>query len=863
MKTPLPIDSALPEIVRTVAREGRLVLQAPPGAGKTTRVPVALLDIVRGRVVVLEPRRLAARLAARRVAEERGERVGDTVGYEVRFERAASPSTRLLFVTEGILTRRLIGDPDLSGVSAVVLDEFHERHLQADVALSLLRRLRASKRPDLQIVVMSATLDALPVAAFLGDAPVVSSRGRQFDVVIEHLPAPDDRPLESQVASAVRDLLVRAEGGDILVFLPGAAEIRRAMDRCARLADEADLLLVPLHGDLPLVAQDLALRRAERKKVVFSTNVAETSVTIEGVTAVVDSGLARVARHNPWSGRSTLEIAKISRASAAQRAGRAGRTGPGRALRLYTRGDHDARAEHDTPEIERADLSETVLMLHATGARDLGPNAWLTPPPRGAIEGAEQLLQRLGALGPGGEVTELGRRMVGLPLPPRLARIAIEADARGALDEGCVVAAILAEGRDVYARGWDEGAPDRGGPDEASDLLARMYDVLAAIDGEKVDRDRARALGLDPAAVASVHRARRQILHGLRRQQGARADRQTPESTQEALCKAILSAYPDRVARRRTEPGADGRLGTSRDLLLCTGGRARLAQTSVVGTAPWLVAVEAAEVGGAKQGAKVWLASAIEPEWLIDLGATESLAVRWNAELERVDAVERLSYERLVIDERPAGPCADEQAAALLAERVLAVGVRALVDADAFDRLSSRIGLVVSMAPDLASAWGIAPLDDATLRRMLTARIAGKRSFAELRDGALLDDVRAAIGRRALARLDELAPEHLVLRGGRRVKVSYAPDQPPSVASRLQDFFGCSDTPRILDGRCPVVLHLLAPSGRDVQITTDLAGFWARTYPAVRTELMRRYPRHAWPEDPLRARPAPPKGGPR
>jgi ATP-dependent helicase HrpB len=854
MKTPLPVDAVLPEILAAVREKGALVLQAPPGAGKTTRVAPALLDVVDGVVIVLEPRRLAARLAARRVAEEREERVGDTVGYEVRFERTIGPRTRLEFITEGILTRRLIADPALSGVGAVVLDEFHERHLAADVAIALLRRLKRTTRPELKIVVMSATLDAAHVASYL-DAPVVTSLGKQFDVSVEYAPAADERPLESRVASAVRDLVVHDVPGDILVFLPGAAEIRRAMERCSRLADDATLLLVALHGDLALAAQDRALLPADRRKVIFSTNVAETSITIEGVAAVVDSGLARVARHNPWSGRSSLEVAKVSQSSATQRAGRAGRLGPGRAIRLYTRGDHDARPEHDTPEIERADLAETMLFLGSMGALDSVSFAWLTAPPAVAVDGARQLLRRLDAVGAGGEITDLGRHMLRFPLPPRLSRLVMEAAERGAANEGCLLAAILAEGRDVYARSWDERPGDRG-TDESSDLLVRMYDLIEAMG----DRDRVRQAGLDAATVSSVERSRRQLARLCRRQGEAQ------EPVDLVLRKAILRAYPDRVARRRADRAGTSRLGASRDLVMCTGGTAILAETSVVRTAPWLVAVDAGDIGGqartadARRGARVWLASAIEPEWLFDLGpgaVTETIDVEWNAELERVDAVERLMYDRIAIDERPAGRSADDRAAALLAERASLAGLRTFVDPDEIDRLSARIDLVVDKAPDLASAAGIARLDDAALRGILTARLSGKRSFAELRGGALMGDIRATIGKSAMARLDDLVPEHLLLANRRRVKVRYVAGEPASISSRLQDFFGSSETPRILVGRSAVTVHLLAPNGRDVQVTTDLAGFWARAYPAVRSELMRRYPRHAWPEDPLRARPEP------
>src|SRR5919205_1936508 len=376
----LPVDEILPAAVEVLRRGRSLVVEAPPGAGKTTRLPPALLDAGvagEGDVLVLEPRRLAARMAARRVAEERGERLGETVGYQVRFEEVSSRATRLRFLTEGVLTRRLLADPQLKGVGCVVLDEFHERHLQADLALALLKRLQKTSRPDLKLVAMSATLDAAPVARYLDDCPVLRSEGRRFEVAVEHLARHDERPLEVQVEAAVRRLVHEGLDGHVLVFLPGAASIRKAQHECARVAAEHDLLVLPLHGELPAAEQDAAVRPSDRRKLILSTNVAETSVTIEGVAAVVDSGLARVATHSPWSGLPRLVVSRVSRASAVQRAGRAGRTRPGRCLRLYTRHDHDGRPEHDVPEIRREDLAETALVLASLSIR---PDACATEP---------------------------------------------------------------------------------------------------------------------------------------------------------------------------------------------------------------------------------------------------------------------------------------------------------------------------------------------------------------------------------------------------------------------------------------------------------------------------------------------------
>ncbi len=913
---PLPIDDVLAQVLASFERHRKVVLQAPPGAGKTTRVPAALLDAGLGgagptearargsqreapAIVVLEPRRLAARLAARWVAEERGEPLGESVGYEVRFERVAGAATRLLYVTEGILTQRVLRDPDLVGTRVIVLDEFHERHLHGDFALGWIKKLMQTTRPDLGVVVMSATLETARVAAFL-DAPTVTSEGRSFPVAIDYAPAPDDRALESRVASALHDVLMAdhldssgarvavgdstagASGaGHVLVFLPGAAEIRRCTDRCRPLAEKHGLRLMPLHGDLSVAAQDAVVRPSADRKVILATNVAETSVTIAGVTAVIDSGLARVAAHDPWSGRVALEVGKISRASAVQRSGRAGRTAPGRAVRLYTKGDYDTRPEHDVPELLRSDLSELVLWLRSIGVDDAQAFGWLDPPPVAAIRGAEQLLWRLGAIGDSAAssdraLSETGRRMLTLALPPRLARLVVEAERLGVADDGCVAAALLSEGRDLYLR--EELASSVGrADDEASDLSARIRDFHRAR-GEP--QREARGAGIDPWVVQSVERTYAQLV----RKVGPRRSSFEADQADEQLRRAVLAAFPDRVARRKSAAGEDAanRLQTGREVVLSNGGTAWLADTSLVRTAPWLVAIEATDRGagpvagpsasGAMRGSSgrpqgtgrrtyVWLASAIEPEWLIDVSPTaiiETTVVDWDSEAERVFALDRMLYDRLVLDERPAtSAAAQQQVAALLAERAMASGVASFAGGEAYERLAARLAFVSTAAPDLAERAGLRALDEERVRECLAAALVGKRSFAELKDAALLDDIRQSIGHGALAKLDALAPEHVVLGAGRRVKVQYESGKPPWLASRLQDFFGCRQGPSVLDGRVSVVLNLLAPNGRAVQVTTDLEGFWARTYPGVRSELMRRYPRHAWPTDPLTASPPP------
>lgn len=870
----LPIDALLPGVLAALVGSRSVVIEAPPGAGKTTRVPAALLDggaAGGGEVWVLEPRRLAARLSARRVAEERGERLGETVGYQVRFEEVAGPRTRVRFLTEGVLTRRLLSDPKLERAGVVVLDEFHERHLQADLALALLKRLQSGARPGLKLVAMSATLDAGPLAEYLDGCPVLRSEGRRFEVSVEHLARPDERPLESQVAAAVGRLCEEGLEGDVLVFLPGAAAIRRAQAACAPLAEREGLLVLPLHGELPAEEQDRAVRPADRRKLILSTNVAETSVTIEGVVAVVDSGLARVAGHSPWSGLPALRVGRVSQASAAQRAGRAGRTRPGRCLRLYTAQDFAARPAHETPEVRRLDLAEAVLELRAAGVRDVGGFDWYEAPAPESLSAAEVLLGRLGALGEGGELTPTGRKMLRLPLHPRLARVVSEGEARGVGREACVVAALIAE-RDIRGGGemFSAAAGERRGREVSkrhgsSDVL-ELYDLFREAERARFAPASLRAAGLNPNAVRHVERARRQLqrlVQGGKREDESDA-RQRPSDgrlsaeAEEALLVSVLAGYPDRVARRRDlkEEGAE--------LLLSGGGSARLAPESVVRGAEFLVAVEAEERKGAgvanspARGAQalVRLASAVEPDWLLDLFADslqEKTEARWNAQAERAEVWSRLVYDQLVIDEwRARGAGAEDEAARVLAEAALAAGPSAFVEREALERFLARVELVARTFPDA----NFPAVGEAEARESLAAMCEGRRSFAELREaaraGELIERLRARLSPEQSKLLAQMAPERVTLSGGRAVRVSYEAGREPFIASRLQDFFGMQEGPRVAGGRVAVVLHLLAPNRRPVQLTTDLRGFWSRHYPQVRRELARRYPRHAWPEDPLR-----------
>jgi ATP-dependent helicase HrpB len=771
-KIPLPVDSLLPEIITSLQRNANLVIEAPPGAGKTTRVPPALLEIVSGEVIVLEPRRIAARLAARRVAWELDEQVGETIGYQVRFEEAVGPRTRLRFVTDGVFTRRLISEPTLKGIDAVVLDEFHERHLESDFALALLKRLQQT-RPELRIVVMSATLDAAPVAQYLDECPILRSEGRLFDLSIAHLPYSPD-PLQVQVRNAVESLIREKNSGHTLVFLPGAAEIRRAIRECEPIAQRAGMLILPLHGDLSPAEQDRAVSPSSQQKLILATNVAESSVTVEGVTAVIDSGLARFAAYSPWTGLPTLHIGRVSKASAKQRAGRAGRTGPGGVLRLYPEEDYLRRPEHDLPEIVHSDLSQLCLALRVMGIPHLGNIDWLDAPPVAAVLNAETLLDRLGATG------SMAQKLARYPLTPRLSRILTEAIERGVGNDGCVVAALLGSG----ARN-------------------EKNDILAAID-----------LQLDNRTMQHLKQLRRIArLHGQ------------IKHDDDALLMSILAGFPDRIARR----------SAGQTLLLSTGISAELA-----GEPPsyeFMVAIDA-EDRKDKPLPLVRMTARIEPEWLLDLfpdRVREESSVIWNRVAERVESVSALMYDELVLQEsRDMTP--DEKAVAdLLARKAIEVGIERFIDKGELEHLKARVDFAGLEQPDIEQG----------LRDLCF----GLRSFVELKN-AVRNFVSMLERKMDEKLLREIAPTSIRLQNGRQTKIHYETGKPPWIASRLQDFFGMRETPRVGLNRTPLVVHLLAPNQRAVQTTTDLAGFWERLYPQVRRELMRRYPRHSWPEKP-------------
>lgn len=773
-----PIDAVLPGIAAALDQHGVVVIEAPPGTGKSTRVPLFLAQRsdAPGQVWVLEPRRIAARASAAFVARSLGESPGQSVGFAVRFDRAESAATRVMYVTEALLGRRFVADPQLRGrtpIHTVVLDEFHERSVHSDLALARVRALRATARPDLRLVVMSATLDAAALGRAL-DAPVVRAEARRFPVDIRPHLRKDERPLVDQVRSAVAAGLAVSSGTDlqtVLVFLPGVGEIERCSEALA--ADRAITApVVPLHGELDSAAQDAALKADGRPRVVLATNVAETSITVEGVGVVVDAGLARVAGHDPWSGMPTLALQPISRASADQRAGRAGRLGPGTCFRLYT--DYEQRPAALAPELHRMDLSSVAL---ETWGEHL---PWLDAPPVAAWRAAELLLRRLGAIDDAGR-TAVGEAMLGLPTSPRLARVLVEGAALGVGADAAKLVALLGE---------RSTRPE--------DPVSRVLDG-ARLGGHAAQERRQLA-----SAVAGL-------------------DGRRPANPAGALVLALLAGFPDRVGQRQ-----GGRI------VFAEGGSAKVDPATPGGDGFVVVP----DVEKAATGNRARRVTRVPDDWLLDRAEVRS-TLRWAGT--RVEVLEQLRFGELVIDEGP-GAGDPAEVARMLGSEVAAVAHRVFPDHDAASALVQRI------------AWlrrvGVG-LPEVALDEVVREACAGRRSFAELGGVSLVGVIARTVD---LAKVDELAPVAVPLGNRKRTPITYPPDQDPYIASRMQDFFGLAKSP-VLAGSRPLVLHLLAPNQRPVQITGDLAGFWKNHWPGIRRELMRRYPRQMWPEDPLQAEP--------
>ncbi|HEB51656.1 MAG TPA: ATP-dependent helicase HrpB [bacterium] len=823
---PLPIDPALPAVLAALRRTSTVLLMAPPGSGKTTRVPPALLDLLDhdGQVVVLEPRRLAARAAAARVAEELGSELGGLVGYQVRGDKKVSRRTRVRFVTEGVLVRQLVQDPFLDGVAAVCLDEFHERHLEGDLALAMLQEARTTVREDLLLCVMSATLAPEPLRAFLGGAEVVEADGRLHPVEIVHLPRARRDALEVQV----RDVVERAldeTAGDVLVFLPGVGEIQRCLGALERLAGRRAVDVLPLHGRLDLRQQAVAIRPGAVRKVVLSTNVAESSLTIPGVTAVVDSGLARELRFDRGRGVDVLEMGRISRASAAQRAGRAGRTGPGRCYRLWTAAEERGMPAHALPEVQRVDLCGPALSVRAFAGRDPAAFGWFEAPPEDALHAADELLRRLGAIAPdGGRLLPFGERLLAMPLHPRLGAVVLAGRELGCPVAAATAATLLAE-VDQLGRG-DEGADLHVAVDAF--LTAERRGFPAAL---------CRGFGTQPGPARALRQARDRLLP---RGQGRGVDDGDDDFA--ALNRCLLRGCPDRVVRRAV---GDGRTGTM------VGGRG-VVLPKVVDGEDLVLALRLHE-SGRQQRSHANLVAALT---LTDLDAAGPDALRTAvvASLDeaqgRVVAVREQRYYDLVLRAARGGELPAERVRELLLPVLAADPWRWLGEQKDLRRLVARVQWLRGRMPELE----LPPLDDDAIAAAAIDLLTGA-DLKQLRDARVKDLLLAQLTPAQRSALERSAPDRIALPSGRAAVVDYTAEAGPTVAARLQEFFGLREVARLAGGRVPVVLHLLAPNHRPVQVTTDLMSFWTNVYPGVQKELRRRYPRHSWPEDPLAASP--------
>ncbi len=842
----LPIYDIASDLADILARESRLILTAPTGSGKSTQVPQILLDrglLGMGDVVVLQPRRLAARLLASRVAEERGVPLGTEVGYQVRFDRKLSDPTRIQYVTEGILLRRLLTSPHLDNVSAILFDEFHERHVYGDITLARARMLQETTRPDLKLVVMSATLDTGLVRDYLDPCPVLSAEGRVYPVEVDYLSRPVEprrQPIWDTAAEAFERLAQSGMDGDVLVFMPGAYEIGRTIEAIGDLTCARGWTLLPLYGDLPLVEQDRAVCPAESRKVVVATNVAETSITIDGICAVIDAGLARIARFDPHRGINTLLIKNISQASAEQRAGRAGRTTPGRCLRLWTEQEQHGRARHDLPEIRRIDLAEILLLLKAQGFDDARTFPWLEAPDLTSLRRAEQLLRDLGAADPAaGHITELGQRMLSFPVHPRYARMLMAGHAYGCTREAALMAA-LTQDRDLLIR-----RPPKHVRTAREDLLGDRADSdffilmrawrYAQQNGFRLDA--CRRLGIHARNARQVTPLLQQFLR-VAEEQGL--DLNERGADQDAIRKCVLTAFIDQLALRRDE-------GTLRCDLVHSR-RGELARDSAVRHGRLFVASEIDEIEHSHGDLTVILrlATTVEEAWLAELfpdEITERTDVTFDATGRRVVANQLTFFRDLILRSKRLGsPPAAGEAAALLAREVLAGRFALKHWTPAVDQWIGRLNGLAQCCPEL----GLPTIGEADRAFLLQQICLGAYSARELLEQPVWPVLKAWLSPGQEDLIDTHAPERLQLPNGHKARLRYAADAPPVLSARIQDLYDLTQTPTIAMGRQPLVIEILAPNQRPVQVTTDLAGFWTTTYPEIKKELQKRYPKHEW-----------------
>ncbi len=854
----LPIYELENAVTASLRAQGRLIVQAPTGSGKSTQIPQMLLvhgllgDA--GEVVVLQPRRLATRMLAKRVAEEMGAPLGDVVGYQIRLESRLSERTRIRFVTEGILLRQMSFDASLRGVAAIVFDEFHERHLYGDISLARALQIQQAARPDLKIVVMSATLDAGLLREYLAPCEVLRSEGRSFPVRVEYLPKAVSFEHEPVWDVAARECARVAEAGDargdFLVFMPGAYEISRTVQAIQGRRELRGFAVFPLHGELPPEQQDRAVARYDARKIIVSTNVAETSLTIDGVTVVIDSGLARMARFDPHRGINTLLIEKISVASADQRAGRAGRTAPGVCVRLWTEREHGQRAPQELPEVRRLDLAEVVLTLKASGIDDTAGFPWLEKPDAKGLERAEMLLADLGAVEclentgsgtetPQSKITDTGRRMLRFPVHPRYARMLLEADARGCVRPVALMAA-LTQGRNFLLRGVpravEEAREEILGEERESDFFLLMRAWRFA-ENNRYSLDACRRLGLHAQGARQVGPLFAQFLDIAEREGLDIAEKRVDGA---AVRKCVLAGFSDYLAKRLDA-------GTLRCELVHKR-RGVLARESAMQQAPLLVAAEVSEVEG--RGGEVnvllGLATAVEEAWLRELFPGdwfEASGVVYDESARRVVARRERRFRDLVLEARAsADDVPPDAAAALLTREVLAGKIKLEAWDETVEQWITRVNRLAEWFPELA----VNVLTEADRATLVEQICYGETSWRGVKDKPVMPVLRDWLTAEQLAVLDDYLPERIVMANGRRSRVRYEKEGPPVLSARIQELYGVEGRFTLGHGRVPVKIEVLAPNQRPIQVTDDLTAFWRDMYPKVKAELSRRYPRHEW-----------------
>jgi ATP-dependent helicase HrpB len=842
MKQPLPIDALRDDLVAACGRVRRLVLRAPTGSGKSTRIPQMLLDLglVQGQIIVLQPRRIAARLLAARIAQERNVRLGGEVGYQIRFERVESAQTRIKFVTEALLLRQMASDPELKGVGAVVFDEFHERNLHSDVALALARRLQETHRPDLLIMAMSATLDTEGVAKWLGAAETLAADGRAYPVQVEytHMPRNSTRPIWDVAADQVRRILQEEDDGDILVFMPGSYEIMRTIGAVRNLPEAGGIEVLPLYGELPPEEQDRAVKPGPARKVIVATNVAETSLTIPGVRAVVDAGLARIARFDPHRGIDTLLIEPVSQASAEQRAGRAGRTGPGRCVRLWSQTDHESRPLREVPEIRRVDLSETILLLLSSGWGDAAGFPWYEKPDDKALRRALSVLGDLGAVDGEGRLTAIGRRMSVFPAHPRYARMLLAAGEMDCVFEVCRIAG-LAQGRDILFRKVDdrtENARDSVEQEDGSDFFPRLALLQRAID-MKFDADACDRFGVHGQAARQADQAARQFLR-LAEGQGLPVSDRVADPT--AIRRCLLLGFSDRLAIRLDA-------GTLRCALV-HGRAGELRRESSIRHAKLLVAAEVDEIQ-ARGGVTTYLslATAVEEAWLQELFPSEFSVVnhvRYDASLRRVVTRSERRFRDLVLEAKERDDAPSDAASRILAEEVAAGRLELEKWDTSVDAWIRRVNFLSKHCPELA----IPPFDEEARRMVIEEVCAGAVAYRDIRERPVFGVVRGWLTHEQSMALETYCPEKIVLpRKKHPARIEYTADGQAEIEATVQELYDFPGSKlRVCLGKVPMVICIQSPARRTQQRTTDLDAFWKGSYEGVKKELRGRYPKHEW-----------------